>query len=105
MRFLDICRNPHTPPDGLFPYLLIVQGDYIDVRSTRVVVPLMKVEAISSVIKRGLMPEFIVEERHVVMATPQIAGIPVRDIGEVVLNIESRHHDVRRALDILTGDF
>ncbi len=65
----------------------------------------MSIEAISAVIKQGLMPEFIVEGRLVVMATPQIAGIAVRHIGEVVMNVEDRHHDVRRALDILTGDF
>ncbi len=38
MRFLDICRNPRNPLDGKIPYLLIVQGDYIEVRSSRVVV-------------------------------------------------------------------
>jgi hypothetical protein len=105
MRFLDICRNPHNPPEGKIPYLLVVQGDYIEVRSSRVVVPLVTIEAISQLIKRGLMPEFVVEGRHVVMATPQIAGISVQDIGEVVMNAEDRHHEVRRALDILTGDF
>lgn len=105
MRFLDICRNPHNPPAGEIPYLLVVQGNYVDVRSTRVVVPLMDEKAISPIIKGGLMPEFVVENRLVVMVTPELAGISVRDIGDVVASAEDRHHDVRRALDILTGDF
>lgn len=105
MRFLDICRNPHNAPDGDTPYLLVIQGNYIEVRSTRVVVPLMDVEAISPVIQGGLMPEFSVEGRRVVMVTPELAGIPIRDIGAVVASAENRHHDVRRAVDILTGDF
>jgi len=105
MRFLDICRNPRNPPNGDVPYLLVVQGNYIDVRSTRVVVPLMDAKAVSPVIKGGLMPEFVVEGRHVVMATPEIAGILIEDIGAVVTSAEDRHHDVRRAVDILTGDF
>jgi toxin CcdB len=105
MRFLDICRNPHNPPNGEIPYLLVVQGNYVSVRSTRVVVPLMDVKAISSIISGGLMPEFIVEGRNVVMVTPELAGIPVQDIGNVVASAEDRHHEVRRALDILTGDF
>ena len=105
MRFLDICRNPHNPPDGNTPYLLIIQGNYVEVQSTRVVVPLMNVEAVSPIINGGLMPEFTVETHHVVMVTPELAGISIRDIGPVVANAEDRHHDVRRAVDILTGDF
>jgi toxin CcdB len=105
MRFLDICRNPHHSPDDNTPYLLIIQGNYVDVQSTRVVVPLMNVEAVSPIIKGGLMPEFIVEENHVVMVTPELAGISTRDIGPVIANALERHHDVRRAIDILTGDF
>lgn len=105
MRFLDICRNPHNPPDGDTPYLLVVQGNYIEVRSTRVVVPLADVEAVVPLIKGGLMPEFVIEGRRVVMVTPELAGIPVQDIGGVVGSAEARHHEVRRALDVLTGDF
>ena len=51
------------------------------------------------------MPEFTVEGHRVVMVTPELAGISARDIGPVVANAEDRHHDVRRAVDILTGDF
>lgn len=105
MRFLDICRNPHNPPDGNTPYLLIIQGNYVEVQSTRVVVPLMNLKAVSPSIKGGLMPEFTVEGHHVAMVTPELAGISVRDIGPVVTNVEDRHHDVRRAISILTGDF
>ncbi len=105
MRFLDICRNPHNPPDGEVPYLLVVQGNYIAVRSTRVVVPLMDAKSVVPIITGGLMPEFVVEGRHVVMVTPEIAGVSIEDIGAVVASAEDRHHDVRRAVDILTGDF
>jgi toxin CcdB len=105
MRFLDICRNPSNPPDGNTPYLIIVQGDYVQVQSTRVVVPLMTVDAVSPVITGGLMPDFLVEGQQVVMVTPEIAGIAVSDIGPVVTKALDRRHDVRRAIDILTGDF
>jgi hypothetical protein len=105
MRFLDICRNPHNAPDGDTPYLLVIQGNYIDVRSTRVVVPLIDFEAVSPIITGGLMPQFTVEDRRVVMMTPELAGIPIEDIGAVVTSAEDRHHDVRRAVDMLTGDF
>lgn len=105
MRFLDICRNPHHGPTDNTPYLLIVQGNYVEVRSTRVVVPLMRLESVSPIISGGLMPELIVEGQQVVMMTPELAGISIEDIGPVVASAEERHHDVRRAIDILTGDF
>jgi toxin CcdB len=105
MQFLDICRNPSNPPDGNTPYLIIVQGNYVGVQSTRVVVPLMKAEAVSPIVSGGLMPEFAVEGQPVVMVTPEIAGISIAEIGPVVANALDRHHDVRRAIDILTGDF
>jgi toxin CcdB len=105
MQFLDICRNPSNPPRGNTPYLIIVQGDYVQVHSTRVVVPLMTVDAVSPIIKGGLMPEFTVEGLRVVMVTPELAGISISEIGPVVAKAQDRHHDVRRAIDILTGDF
>ena len=104
MRFLDICRNPHSLPSGSTPYLLIVQGDYVSVKSTRVVVPLMMLDAVSPIVGVGLMPLFNIENHDVAMVTPEIAGIPVQDIGPVVASARDRHHEVRRALDILTGD-
>ena len=105
MRFLDICRNPYNPPGGITPYLLIIQGNYVEVKSTRAVVPLMRLDAVSPIVKGGLMPEFIIEGQPVVMVTPELAGIAVHDIGPVIGSAEQRHQDVRRAIDILTGDF
>lgn len=105
MRFLDICHNPHNPPNGSVPYLLVVQGDYVAVKSTRVVAPLMPISAVSPIITGGLMPEFLVEGRRVIMVTPELAGIAIQDIGATISNAADRHHEVRRAIDILTGDF
>lgn len=104
MRFLDICHNPHNQPDGDTPYLLVVQGDYVDVRTSRVVIPLVDASSLVPV-KGGLMPEFQIEGRDLVLATPQIAGIHVRDIGTVVASAAERMYEIRRAIDILTGSF
>ena len=51
------------------------------------------------------MPEFQIEGRDLVLATPQIAGIHVRDIGTVVASAAERMYEIRRAIDILTGSF
>ena len=104
MRFLDICLNPNNPPGGPTPYLLIIQGDYVAVQSTRAVVPLMRLDTVNPIVKGGLMPVFTVETIEVAMVTPELAGISVRDIGPIVASAKDRHLEIRRAIDILTGD-
>ncbi len=50
------------------------------------------------------MPVLDIQGEQLVAMTSQIAGIPVTGIGDVVMNMSSRHHDIRRAIDVLTGD-
>ncbi|CAO3379168.1 hypothetical protein [Azospirillum argentinense] len=73
------------------------------VRSTRVVIPLVRASEAGTPI-RDVMPVLDVQGEQLVAMTSQIAGIPVTDIGDVVMNMSSRHHDIRRAIDVLTGD-
>lgn len=105
MRFLDICRNPEAEgrPGHPVPFLLVVQGDHVAVRSSRVVVPLVKAEHAGTPVRR-LMPVFTVAGEPVVMMTPQIAGIPTADIGPVVASAADRRLEIRTAIDVLTGD-
>lgn len=105
MRFLDVCRNPDAQRhvDHPVPFLLVVQGDLVMVRSSRVVVPLVRAAAAGTPIK-GLMPVFEIEGERVVMMTPQIAGVSIHDLGVVVANLSEWRHDIRTAIDILTGD-
>ncbi|HYH22715.1 MAG TPA: CcdB family protein [Azospirillum sp.] len=105
MRFLDVCRNPEAEerPEHPVPYLLVVQGNHVAVRSSRVVVPLVHpIEAGPPI--RDLMPVVEVDGEAFVAMTPQIAGVPVSDIGPVVANLADARHAIRRAIDILAGD-
>jgi len=105
MRFLDVCRNPDADgrPDHPVPYLLVVQGDHVAVRSSRVVVPLVDPAAFGVPV-RDLTPILDVEGRPFVLATPQIAGVSVARVGPVVAGLAEHRDAVRRAIDILTGD-
>jgi toxin CcdB len=105
VRFLDVCRNPavHGRDGHPTPFLLIVQSDLIQVRGSRVVVPLVRVNAAGTPINR-LMPIFEIEGERVVMMTPQIAGISTAEIGPVVTSFAAHRFDIRTAIDILTGD-
>lgn len=106
MGFLDVCENPEarSPADNTAPpLLLVVQSDFVEVHSLRVVVPLQRVERVEDPI-RDLMPTLDVQGEPFVMMTPLIAGIPISAIGRKVESLLREQHRIRRAIDILTGD-
>lgn len=105
MRFLDVCRNPEAEgkPSHPVPFLLVVQGNHVDVRNSRVVVPLVRGSDAGRPVKR-LMPVFTIDGEPLVMMTPQIAGISTAEIGSAVANLAEHRLEIRTAIDILTGD-
>lgn len=106
MRFLDVCLNPAAKgkPAHPIPYLLIVQGDYVGVDRSRVVVPLFRASEVDRSIAR-IMPFIRVGDEELVAVTPQIGALPVTRIGAVVASAQDAHSEIRRAIDVLTGDF
>ena len=106
MRFLDVCLNPAAKgkKNHPIPYLLIVQGDYVGIDRTRVVVPLIRSSEVETAIPK-IMPSIMVGNEAFVVATPQIVALPVTQIGTVVASASDAHSDLRRAIDVLTGDF
>ena len=106
MRFLDVCLNPAAKgkKNHPIPYLLIVQGDYVGIDRTRVVVPLIRSSEVETAIHK-IMPSIMVGNEAFVVATPQIVALPVTQIGTVVASASDAHSDIRRAIDVLTGDF
>ncbi|WP_376962507.1 CcdB family protein [Azospirillum sp. A26] len=106
MRFLDVCLNPAAKgkKNHPIPYILIVQGDYVGINRTRVAVPLMRSSEVEAPIPK-IMPLIMVGDEQFVVMTPQIIALPVGQIGAVVASASDAHSDIRRAIDVLTGDF
>jgi toxin CcdB len=76
-----------------------VQTNLLDRLATRVVVPLIGKEYMTPA--RRLNPVFIIEDRHMVMATADLAAIRLRDIGDHVMSLELQRTDIIAALDFL----
>lgn len=106
MRFLDVCRNPaaNGKPSHPIPYLLIVQGDYVAVSASRVVVPLVR-PSVAGLPIRTIMPTIMVGAEPFIAVTPQMGSVPVTRIGAVVGSALEFQSEIRRAIDVLTGDF
>ena len=103
MSQFDVFENPNEKTNQSMPYLLDVQSDLLDNLATRVVVPLIAASAMGTPIKH-LNPEFLIKNHTVFMSTAELAGVPVRSLGEKVGSLKEKRDEVIAALDfIFTG--
>jgi toxin CcdB len=103
MARFDVHRNANKATRGDFPYLLDVQADVLAELRSRVVVPLMPRTALRAPMTR-LNPVFTVEGKPMVMATTDIAGIPLAALGPTVASLAADASAIVGAIDfLLTG--
>jgi toxin CcdB len=104
MAQFDVFDNPNAETNEAIPYLLDVQADLLDTLSTRVVVPLVAASAMGKAIKH-LNPEFTINNTAVFMSTAELAGVPIRAIGEKVGSLKDQRQEIVAALDFLFTGF
>jgi toxin CcdB len=85
---------------GEIPYLLDVQANLLSDLETRVVVPLIRLDAFGRRATR-LHPLFTVEGHGVVMATHLIAAVRRQSLGGVVASLLDQSDTVISAIDVL----
>jgi len=100
MAQFDIYHNPNEETNQMVPYLLDVQTDLLDGLATRVVVPLIAASAMGKAI-RHLNPQFQIRDASVFMSTAELAGVPMRAIGEKVGSLKEQRDEIIAALDFL----
>jgi len=100
MAQFDVYLNPNADTSDMVPYLLDVQADLLDGLVTRVVVPLVAAEEMV-VAARHLNPQFKIKGAAVVMSTAELAGVPVRSLGDKVASLKNRRDEIIAALDLL----
>lgn len=100
MAQFDVYFNPNRDTRNAIPYLLDVQSDLLDMLATRVVVPLIVTEEMGQGAAR-LNPQFKVKGVAVVMSTAEVAGVPVRALGDKVMSLKSKRDEIIAALDLL----
>lgn len=93
--------NPRASADQV-PFLLDVQADILDIGS-RLVVPLVDAAVFGPRLTR-LHPELLVRGRRVVLASPDLAGLPARELREWVADLSAERDTILGAIDfLLTG--
>lgn len=97
--------NRDSRSKGEIPFLLDVQSDLLSELRTRVVIPLYLKSSLSGKLMTKLSPEVQVEGKKLVLMTPQLAGISVKDLGEPVGSLAEHRGEIIAALDLLFTGF
>jgi toxin CcdB len=101
MAQFSVHRNANPATREAVPFLLDVQADLLAGLATRVVVPLYAGPVLKRAAVKTLMPVFKVAGRSVVMATPELAGVPRKALGPVVADLSGQGAVILAALDLL----
>jgi toxin CcdB len=91
----DVYANPDCSG-----YLLDVQADLLDSLSTRLVLPMMPIEASPPVLKR-LNPIFDIQSERYVMVTQFMAAVPASILKTPAGSLAQHDTEITSALDLL----
>lgn len=104
MAQFDVYLNPNPATNKAIPYYLNVQADLLDSMNTRIIVPLVRADETGKSVK-GLHLKFKVKGEAVVMSTAELAGLPMRALGEKVASLKSKRDEIIAALDLVFTGF
>ena len=96
--------HEYAGPSPFTAYLLDVQSDLLQGLASRVVVPLIPLDKFGLPMKK-LNPVFAINGTEHVMATSELAGIPVRTLGRRAGNLGTYSHEIKGAIDFLQDGF
>ena len=92
-------KNPQTRIN--IPFLLDVQSDLLSELNTRVVVPMYLRKTLKTTPMTRLTPEVSFEGKKLVVMTPQLAGIAVKDLGDPMGSLVKLRDAIVASLDLL----
>lgn len=98
----DVYRNPSAKTNKLWPYYLILQNDYFDDLTTRIVVPLVSTNDIT-LNKKRITPVLSIEDCNYYIFTPAITFLDTKKINkkDFIYNATSSRNAIISALDAI----
>ncbi|MQL46896.1 MULTISPECIES: CcdB family protein [Photorhabdus] len=98
----DVYRNPSAKTNRLWPFYLIIQNDYFDDLTTRIIVPLVSKNDISLNQKR-ITPQVVINNNTYYIFTPAITFLDAKKINksDFVCNVASSRNEIISALDAI----
>lgn len=105
MARFDLYRNPGTHQAST-PYLLDVQSNHLAALSTRIVIPLRRVDRFPEVaLPKDLIPVFVVEGVECLLDAPRLAAVPQNELQHRVGTLAADREAIVAALDRLFGAY
>lgn len=104
MAQLDVFENSDEVTSQDIPYLLDVQHELHVSLKTRILIPLVRVEAQRTGITK-LCPVFTIHGETVFASVPELASYPVAELGSKVGSLASERDVVFAAIDFLLNGF
>lgn len=98
----DVYRNPSAKTNKLWPYYMIIQNDYFNDLTTRIVVPIVSQKEIPLSQKR-ITPQVTVNNEGYYVFTPSLTFLDIKKIKETdfVCNISPSRDAIISALDAI----
>ena len=100
-----VYRNKNPKSKTEIPYLLDIQNNLLTQLETRVVIPMFHKKTSRMKAMAQLTPEFEIEGKKVILMTPQMAGIALENLGEVVGDLSKHRNEIVGAIDFLVTGF
>lgn len=104
MAQLDIYENSDKETSEEIPYLIDIQHDIHKNLKTRMMIPLVCVEAQNAEITK-LCPVFTIQGRKVFASIPEMASYPLSETGNKVADLTSGRTSLFGAIDFLMHGF
>jgi len=104
MAQFDVYINPSRATRQAYPFLLDVQSPMISEITTRIVLPLGKLQNFKNEYMKILTPVIEYEGEKLILVTPQISAVPSKILKEPVGSLKNFRDEVIAALDFaITG--
>jgi len=104
MSQFDVYINPSKKSREAYPYIIDIQNALISDVTTRIVIPLGKLNHFRNEQMDGLTPLIEYESEQYVLLTPQIASMPSKLLKDPVGSVESLRDEIIAAIDFaITG--
>lgn len=104
MAQFDVYVNPNSRSRKLYPYILDVQNNLLADLSTKLVIPVGRLEDFKHELISKLTIEVTYNDEKLVLLTPQRASIPSKLLKEPIGNLQQLRMEIIDSIDFaITG--
>jgi toxin CcdB len=96
----DVFVNPIAAARRHYPFVLVLQADFVDSGRERIVAPLVPRKSLSAIAGR-LTPVVVLESSEHVVLVPALAGVRRGDLKDCVASLAPARTEVLGAIDML----